>query len=154
MLLDGGPLHLHVAVLLGDDRLREGTGEWLSIPPRSQPQQGERQRSLSPPSKPLYLEAEEQLGQCLDPLDKLWRGGKRHACTLPEALSGVHASPRGEGQAPNLPPTPGRWADGGPARHPEPLPVEISIKAEFLKASPTQVRPDTPLARGRPCLVI
>lgn len=31
----------------------------------------------------LYLEAEEQLGQCLDSLDKLWREGVLAFCLKP-----------------------------------------------------------------------
>lgn len=38
----------------------------------------------------LYLEAQEQLGQCLDSLDKLWRDRVLAFCPKP----GVHASPR------------------------------------------------------------
>lgn len=78
-LLDGGPLHLHAAVLLGDDCLQGRGGQGLilgrGLPfARARPQAGEGKGQGRAPREPPYLKAEEQLGQGLDPLDKLRRG--------------------------------------------------------------------------------
>lgn len=116
----------------------------------SQPQQGERQCSLSPSSKPLYLEAEEQLGQCLDPLDKLWR--ERDMLVLCLKLYEVCMPVPGEMDKPE--PTSDSRTVGRRGSGSVPRASACGDKRQSIISKGQSNTTASSLTRDRPCLVI
>lgn len=83
--------------------------------------------------KARYLEAEEQLGQRLDPLDELWREGQGH-WALQEAPPGPREWVWGRGHTSlHLPPTPGPRVGGGQGLHLVTLPGETASTERAFK---------------------